>query len=218
MRIRTLVAASAIGVVAAPAFAADLGTPEPLPTPPVAEAAPANNWTGFYLGALLGYTWGKANTSGAGVGDVDTDGIDGGGYVGYNYQLNNNFVIGAEADLLASASDGDKDGLEVDQGINGSLRARAGFALDRFLFYGTGGVALTDLKIDAAGAGDASNTLWGWTIGAGTEAMITPNITARIEYRYTDYQDKDFDLGGGAGSVDSGFSTNSVRAGVGLKF
>lgn len=215
MRFTTLLAAAAIGAISAPAVAADLGSPEPLPTPPVVEAAPANNWTGFYLGALLGYTWGTSDTSGAGVGDVNSDGVDGGAYAGYNYQFNN-FVLGAEGDLLISSVNGDEGGLEVDQGVNGSLRARAGIALDRFLIYGTGGVALTDLELKAPGAGSDDNTLWGWTIGAGTEAMITQNITARVEYRYTDYQDKDFNLGGLP--VDSDLKTSSIRAGVGVKF
>jgi outer membrane immunogenic protein len=215
MRFTTLLAAGAIGAFAAPAFAADLGTPEPLPTPPAVEAAPANNWTGFYLGALLGYTWGDAGTSGFDVGHVNTDGIDGGAYAGYNWQFPNNFVIGGEGDLLYSGASGDKGGLDVDQGWNGSLRARAGIALDRFLIYGTGGVALTELQLDGAGESD-TNTLWGWTIGAGTEAMITRNITARVEYRYTDYQDKDFDLGGA--NVNSDYSTNTIHAGIGVKF
>ena len=145
MRFGILSAATAMGLVAAPAFAADLGAPEPLPAPPIVEAAPVNNWTGFYLGALLGYTWGTANTDA--VGDVDADGIDGGAYAGANYQWGN-FVLGAEADLIIPGVEGDDGGIDVDQGLNGSLRARAGIALDRFLVYGTGGVALTDLELD----------------------------------------------------------------------
>ena len=63
---------------------------------------------------------------------------------------------------------------------------------------------------------DDKQTLWGWTLGAGIEAIVWKNITARVEYRYTDYQDETFSLGGG--DTDSDFSTNSVRAGVGVKF
>ena len=46
--------------------------------------------------------------------------------------------------------------------------------------------------------------------------MVWKNVTARVEYRYTDYQDETFTLGGG--DVDSDFATHSVRAGVGVKF
>ncbi len=71
------------------------------------------------------------------------------------------------------------------------MRARAGIALDRFLVYGTGGAAVTDLQLSNAGGSD-DDVLWGWTAGAGVEGMLTDNLTARIEYRYTDYGSDDF--------------------------
>ena len=99
--------------------------------------------------------------------------------------------------------------------MNGSLRGRVGIALDRFLIYGTGGAAATSLKLTGNGDSD-DNTLWGWTAGAGVEGMLTNNITARVEYRYTDYQDKTFDLGGVP--VDSDFKTSTIHGGIGVKF
>jgi outer membrane immunogenic protein len=213
MRFRVIALASVLGALSAPAFAADLGAPEPLPAPPVVAAQPANDWTGFYLGALLGWTWADFDTDAA-VGSVDADGIDGGVYGGVNWQWGN-FVVGAEGDLLISGVDGSEGALDVEQGLNGSLRARAGIALDRFLAYGTAGAALTDAELSNA-AGSDSNTLWGWTLGAGVEALVLPNITTRVEYRYTNYEDETFTLGGGA--VNSDLDTHSVRAGVGFKF
>ena len=213
MRFARFSAATLVALFSVPAFAADIGNVEPLPTPPTpVEAAPRNNWSGFYLGALLGWTWGTANTDL--VGDIDGDGIDGGAYAGANWQFGN-FVVGAEGDILFSGVDGEDAGVEFDQGLNGSLRARAGIALDRFLIYGTGGAALTNLELSNA-AGSDDQTLWGWTAGAGAEALVTDNITARVEYRYTDYQDETFTLGGA--DVDSDLTSHSVRAGVGVKF
>lgn len=212
MRSAILLAAAG-GLVAGPALAADLGTPEPLPTPPaMTEAAPANNWTGFYLGVLGGYGWGTADTNA--VGDIDTDGFDFGGYAGANWQWGN-FVIGGEGDILGTGRDGSSGGIKAEQGLNGSLRARAGIALDRFLLYGTGGAAVTDLEMKGGGASDDA-TLWGWTAGAGVEGMLTNNITARVEYRYTDYEDKTFTLGGGP--VNSDLSTHTIHGGLGVKF
>ena len=212
MRFGILVGAAATGFLTAPALAADLTTPTPLPTPPAIEAAaPANNWTGFYLGALGGYGWGNADTSAGGVG---ANGFDVGGYAGANWQWGN-FVVGAEGDVLFPWRDDSSGGIEVDQGLNGSLRARAGIALDRFLLYGTGGLAATDLELSGGGISD-DKTLWGWTAGAGVEGMLTDNITARVEYRFTDYQDKTFTLGGGP--VDSDFTTHTIHGGVGVKF
>ena len=39
----------------------------------------------------------------------------------------------------------------------------------------------------------------------------------RIEYRYTDFGDKDFDLGGGA-SLNSDVDQHAIRVGLGVKF
>lgn len=213
MRAGMLIGAVTSLVFSGSAMAADIGLVEPLPVPEAVVAEPANDWSGFYLGALVGYSWGDANTDTT-LGEIEAEGIDGGGYVGANWLLGN-FVFGAEADVLASGVEGDEGGLNVDQGVNGSLRARAGIALDQFLLYGTGGVAATDVQVSAGGDSDNA-TLWGWTAGAGAETMLTDNITARVEYRYTDYEDETFTLNGGAGEGD--LTTHSVRGGIGFKF
>lgn len=212
MRIGNLLVATAMGLLAGPALGADIGPVEALPTPEVSVAEPANDWSGFYLGALLGYSWGDSDTSR--FGDVESDGVDGGGYVGATWQYGN-LVIGAEGDVMASGLEGAAGPVSLDQGVNGSLRARAGIALDQFLLYGTAGAAVTDVEM--SGFGDTDDAaLWGWTAGAGAEAMIFSNVTARVEYRYTDYEDETFTLGGQ--QVDSDLSTHSIRAGVGVQF
>lgn len=213
MRFSILCGAVTAGVLATPALAADLGSVEPLPAPDIVEAAPANNWTGFYLGVLGGYGWGTAGTDAA-AGDLDVEGFDIGGYAGANWQWGN-FVVGAEGDLLFPFRDETAGGISVDQGLNGSLRGRAGIALDRFLVYGTAGGAGTDLELSSA-AGSDEQTLWGWTAGAGVEGQVLDNVTARIEYRFTDYFDEDFNLGGA--TVNSDFDTHTIRGGIGLKF
>jgi outer membrane immunogenic protein len=213
MRLWILSTVLATGVIASPAVAADLGTAEPLPVPPSpVEAAPANNWTGFYLGLLGGYGWGTAGTDA--VGDIDADGFDIGGYAGANWQWGN-FVVGAEGDLLFPFRDGSSGGITADQGLNGSLRGRAGIALDRFLIYGTAGGAGTELELSSA-IGSDEQTLWGWTAGAGVEGQVIDNVTARVEYRFTDYFDEDFNLGGA--NVNSDLSTHTIHGGIGLKF
>jgi outer membrane immunogenic protein len=212
MRFSIIIGAVAAGALSVPAFAADLGNVEPLPVPDVVEAQPANDWTGFYLGVLGGYGWGTADTDA--VGDIDADGFDVGGYAGANWQWGN-FVVGAEGDLLYPFREGDAGGVAAEQGLHGSLRARAGIALDRFLIYGTAGGAGTNLELSSA-AGTDEQTLWGWTAGAGVEGMVMDNVTARVEYRYSDYADETFNLGGAA--VNSDFSDHSIRGGIGLKF
>ena len=59
-------------------------------------------------------------------------------------------------------------------------------------------------------------TAVGYTVGAGAETFVANNITARLEYRYTDYGHKDFDLD--SGNISRGYDEHSVKVGIGYKF
>jgi outer membrane immunogenic protein len=107
-------------------------------------------------------------------------------------------------------------GRDAEVGLFGSLRGRAGYSFNPFMVYATGGVAAADIEYTEAGVSD-SNTQLGYTVGGGVEGFITDNVTARVEYRYTDYGSDSYDLGG-VGTITSGYDEHSVRAGVGLKF
>ena len=199
LRIRNLVAsvgASALAIAAGVgvANAADLSQPY---TPPPAQAytpAPAWSWTGPYAGLTGGYGWASPGS-----------GFEGGGYLGYNIQTNQHFVVGIEGDVTASGKNGSNGTYDVKNNWDATLRGRVGYAVNKVLIYGTGGVAFGGVQ--NAGA-SATNT--GWTAGAGIEAAVTQNVTARVEYRHTD-------LGGlPAGGGD--YSSNDLLVGVGFKF
>lgn len=159
---------------AQPALAADL----PLRAPPPPPPPPAFTWTGFYLGAQIGYLWGINNgnvsfvTPGGLIGGGnlggDAQGVIGGGHLGYNYQINQ-WVVGiegsvdgttAERNILLASPDpngavdanGNAIGSEltgtVRTTIQGSIRGRLGFAFDRLLIYTTGGVAFGAFSTD----------------------------------------------------------------------
>ena len=75
----TLLAGAAVFALTQAASAADLPVKAPVVAPPY-------NWTGFYVGANIGYSWGRQDVL---VDDLllDTphvDGVIGGGQVGYN--------------------------------------------------------------------------------------------------------------------------------------
>ena len=62
-----------------------------------------------------------------------------------------------------------------------------------------------------------TNVMLGYTVGAGVDAKLTDQVFGRLEYRYTDYGSKDFDLPGvGTPSIDS--SNHRVSVGLGIKF
>ena len=46
--------------------------------------------------------------------------------------------------------------------------------------------------------------------------MVTENISARLEYRYTDYGKQDFKLNGA--TYERGFQENTVKVGLGVHF
>jgi outer membrane immunogenic protein len=149
-------------------------------------------------------------------------GVIEGGQIGYNWQVQQ-FVLGAEADVVGtdlkgpSASASRTFGppiipvtvtqtVTVDTGrINwmASFRGRLGFAVDRVLFYGTGGAAVAEFGgatatvVNGPGIGlpagtftstnGGSTTRWGWTVGGGIEWAFTNNWSLAGEYRHTDF-------------------------------
>ena len=211
-------AALALAVIAAsPALAADLDPGGAASTTPVATGQPAYEaWSGFHIGLLLGHGWHKASAAGGGLSSVaDVDGVEGGLYAGYDRQVGR-YVFGVEGDVALSEAGGSAaPGVTLEQAWAGSIRARAGIALDQYLVYGTGGLAAAGVEVTGGGLSDSA-TLWGWTIGAGAERMLGDNVTARFEYRYSDYDGETFTLGGGATGVET--DGHSVRAGMGIRF
>lgn len=183
-----------------------------VPAAPQAEyTEPAQkNWSGAYVGGTADWHHGQHDATGSNT----AAGFGGGLYGGYNMQ-SGQIVYGGEADVGYSGQDSSKGNLRMKQGVNGSLRARVGVDLNPVLLYGTAGLAVGQAKGTVGGASD-KNTMVGWTAGAGAETFVTDNITARVEYRYTDYGSKDFRMGGT--NVSSGYDEHSVRVGMGVKF
>jgi len=202
---RLLVAAAAVAIASA-ASAADLARrPAPIYADPV--VARLFDWSGFYFGGHVGY--GLDTAAG-----VDARGFLGGFQAGYNYQFSGGLVLGAEADATLAAIDGTAGGITVQNEYMGTLRARLGFAVDRMLFYGTAGWALTSAVVTAGGGSDRQ-MLSGLVWGLGAEAGITPNLTARVEYLRYNLGAQTFNTGGGPVRTD--FDTNIVRVGMNYK-
>lgn len=212
---RHVAAAFGIAVLFAnmPANAADTVYEEPpVPSAPE-EVVPLAAWSGVYGGAVLGYGFGDTDV---GANSIDTDGFIAGLFGGAQLQ-SGAFVYGGETDIGYNWMSGSNAGVTTETGIEGSLRARLGYAAtESLLVYGTGGVAVGRVEVTNA-AGSDTNTLVGWTAGAGVDAKLTDQIFGRLEYRYTDYANKTFNPGGG-GAVNVDASQNRVMLGLGLHF
>lgn len=214
-------ALASVAMVSTPTFAADLPQEQPVYDAPINDVpATRFDWSGAYAGGNLGWVWGGFDT----VTPTDkfgsaTNGVSGGVHGGYNFAITPNVITGVELDFqmtdLYAKKTRSGATLKSSSAWNSSARARLGYAMDRFLVYGTGGLAIADVHLSANGT-SKSKTAVGWTAGAGVESAVTNNVTARIEYLYQDYGTQKFTLGGSQYRADLDDST--VRFGLSYKF
>lgn len=211
-----IVAGIGAAIFATAASAADLGYKKQAPVQAFTRA-PAFTWTGFYAGGNLGYGFGSVQGR-SGNAFKDPQGVIGGGQIGYNYQIGQT-VLGLETDLAAAginagATAAGVAGSKVSQRYLGTVRARAGIAVDRFLPYLTAGFAYGGMHYKVPGTGTGSTTNYGWTVGGGVEYAFTNNWTAKVEGLYVDLSDKRA-LGG---AVKAGMNEGIIRTGINYKF
>jgi len=198
--------AISVAAVASAGTAAAVDLPRG-PAPYYQPAPLVYNWNGFYAGLNIGYEWGKVTNSG-----FNPSGVAGGGQLGYNWQIGQ-FVVGGETDIQASAADDTFAAYKFSNPWFGTLRGRAGFAINNVLLYATAGLAYGGLKAEF-GSADESKTLVGWTAGLGLEYGFTPNWSAKVEYLYMDLGSSTYTITG----VDNGLQASYLRFGLNYHF
>ncbi len=202
MKTAKIVSGVAVAIMAAAqaAAAADIPRGQPYYTAPAPIGA--YSWTGPYLGANLGYQWGYTTNN-----PTRPWGMAGGIQAGYNWQ-SGQFVFGGETDLTLSGADDVFAPWKFSNPWFGTLRVRAGFALNNILFYGTAGLAYGSVRGSNATISQ-SRLHTGWSAGAGMEVGLTPNWSARVEYLYVDLSDRAYAATGTTNGLE-------VRASCGL--
>ena len=199
------------------------------------QPLPIFTWTGFYVGINGGYLFDTGNSGRSGFGNSSSgDGFSIGGTLGYNYQIGN-VVLGLEGDLAYvelngrnnSAFGGGNGFGSNDMTYLGTVRGRIGYAIDRFLIYGTGGLAFAYQKNNAnfgAFARSSNDDVkFGYTLGAGVEYAFTNNWSVKAEYLYYDLgrsNNSTFIAGPGGGIFTNSSDNrgNLVRAGLNYRF
>ena len=243
---KLLLSTVAITALTGTAFAADLPSRRAPPVYVPPPAIPVFTWTGLYVGGQVGYEFGRSNAfasnpvlGGLASTSGNPNGVVGGAHVGYNYAMGAVPVFGGVGSSFVVGVEGDVDGSNYKtnyllggianatrQDIQGSVRGRLGVAVDRALFYATGGVAFGDLGNTYVntlnGLTDSySHTRVGYTVGGGVEYAITNNFSLRAEYRYTDFghfSDVLANSTGGGAAVRHHETDNRVQAGFSYKF
>ena len=184
----------------------------------VSPAYAQYDWSGIYLGGQIGGQWvdskssfnfpGNPGVPASGSKTFHDTSFMGGGQFGFNWQPPGMpLVLGAEGDIVGA--DHDDSGVIFRYGnvidhfdgrsqldVQGSIRGRVGWAINRVLLYTTGGVGFGAGKVTTIatrdGVGSApfgkSDVLVGWTLGAGVEYALpfSSHWLIRAEYRYTD--------------------------------
>lgn len=194
-----------------------------------APTAPTFAWDGFYAGVNGGYGGGTANPArseqefdlifdfGSTRTETDTQNINeklrfggaiAGGQFGFNRQLANRFVVGAETDLQwsdiraarQSNSGGaytdpsagvftGNSGLAIGQHWFGTTRLRLGYQVfDRLLAYVTGGVAYTGISASISG-GSTDNSFGPYTTttsGSGSSTKVGWTLGGGFEFQIID--------------------------------
>jgi outer membrane immunogenic protein len=205
---KTIFASTAVTMAIAAGAAAAADFPRG-PTPYYSAPALARvfNWSGAYAGLNLGYQWGKVtNTS------TNPSGVAGGGQLGFNWQ-SGQFVFGGETDIQMSGADDTFAPYKFSNPWFGTLRGRAGIALDNILLYATAGLAYGDLKGEQSGLVE-TRTHIGWAGGLGMEVGFTPNWSAKVEYLYMDLGGRGYSITG----MDNGLQASLLRLGVNYHF
>ena len=217
---KTLFLAVLMAGAATSALAADLPTRKGEPMAPAPAYAPAFTWGGLYVGINGGYGYaatGNTNFASPNGGLV-------GATVGYNWQMGQ-LVYGGEADFDYAFTKRDNN---FAFGTNSyrvnwmtTERLRLGYAVDRALFYVTGGFAAVDThaNVNDVFGNNFSQNNWrvGGAIGAGVEYAFTNNISAKAEYLWMPLEDQTY-FGGTPYAETNHMDVSLFRVGLNYKF
>lgn len=204
--------------------------------PAFAQDGEEATFTGPRVEAILGYEATKAGSSVDDDVNADNDeSIEGllyGVGVGYDVDMGG-LVIGAEAELTDSSAktkfeNGDFEGFgfgSVKTNRDLYLGARVGAKVTpRTLLYVKGGYSNARLDVlsnDGTTEFKEDLDLDGWRVGGGAELALSRNAFAKLEYRYTKYEEAEVDFGGALADSDRfkiDTDRHQVVASVGWRF
>ncbi len=218
MRYVFLVALAATSALATPAFAQDAD-----PT-----------FTGPRIAVLGGYDGirpGSSEDSDLEGDDQTVDGFLYGVEAGYDIAIGSRAVIGADLEYSDSTGKVETDTADpeffgfgrVSTGRDLYVGLRAGLrAAPNTLVYAKGGYTNARLNVranDGTTEFRENFEVDGWRLGAGLEQALGPNAFAKVEYRYSNYSNANFEFADGAVSGDFDIDTDrhQVVAGLGWR-
>lgn len=175
----------------------------------------------------------------------------GGLEAGYNYVMDGGLLLGVETDVnifdirrysdrtvttpvSAACPNTCSYGIHqsIDTDLLWTLRPRIGYAMDKFLVFASGGLALTTTHYELGFTDNQtggtrqvfkrSGTRTGWTVGGGGGYAFTPNLSAKAEYLYQDFGSSRYTNTSSGGyltlATDAHLRSHLFRAGLDYRF
>jgi outer membrane immunogenic protein len=177
--------------------------------------------TGFIISPDIDYN--RFNFSGSGSKPLkDGKGFRAGLELGYDYQMGG-LVFGvlgmvSYADIDGKETGGSAAQLRTNMNYLGTLSGRVGYVFDRWMVYGTAGVAFAGLEVENRTLKlKSSQDLTGWVAGGGVEYVYNKWITVRAEYTRIDLSEESF-ASLTKGKDEVGGTLDLIRIGVIQRF
>lgn len=145
-----------------------------------------DRWTGFYAGLSGAYAliWDSQ--------DAEANGMDFGGFAGYNVELRGPIVGGLEAEYMRIGREFD-DFIGVIASETFTAKMRVGYAHDRFFGYAMAGAQHAVVKVPFAHVPGLRSADTTYVLGLGVDVAVTNRIALGAEYSRAYYTDFDRD-------------------------
>ena len=199
---RIAFAALAAAAVAAPAAAQD-----------------ASAFNGPFVGVQLGWQQDRQSLETSTVPQTVTrasgDGFAYGGQIGYDATIGSNFVLGVEGSITGRTGTNRFPTFDLEAGRTINATARAGFLITpQSLLYARGGYS--NARFDIRNPNGPSENRDGYLLGVGFEQSLARNVSARVEYNYSDYGNDT--LPGVGGPTTLNYHRHAVMTGLNFRF
>ena len=120
-------------------------------------------------------------------------------------------MAGVEGIIDWDNQSGTADGVTIQRNWDASIRGRLGVDLDGILPYAEAVVAFANASA-SGGLASGSYSQTGWSAGAGVEFKLADQLSANVEYRYSDYGTATY------GGTSVGLTDSTVRVGLNYHF
>lgn len=184
-----------------------------------AAAQEASAFNGPFVGAQLGWQQDRQSLETSTVPQTVTrakgDGFAYGAQIGYDATIGTSFVLGVEGSITGRTGTNRFPTFDLEAGRTINATARAGFLITpESLLYARGGYS--NARFDIRNPGGPSENRDGYLLGVGYEHSLGRNVSARVEYNYSDYGNDT--LPGTGGPATLNYHRHAVMTGLNFRF